>query len=87
MITKELAYRIEQEGVNVVILDNEGDEVKVFSNGMVDIGEYVPMFTEDELEEIGINERSALKCSAKSLTNAATTKICFWKNWRRAATT
>ena len=57
MITKELAYRIEQEGVNVVILDNEGDEVKVFSNGMVDIGEYVPMFTEDELEEIGINEK------------------------------
>ena len=57
MITKELAYRIEQEGVNVVFLDNEGDEVKVFSNGMVDIGEYVPMFTEDELEEIGINEK------------------------------
>ena len=57
MITKELAYRIEQEGVNVVVLDNEGDEVKVFSNGMVDIGEYVPMFTEDELEEIGINEK------------------------------
>ncbi|HIR10949.1 MAG TPA: DNA-directed RNA polymerase subunit beta [Candidatus Fimenecus excrementavium] len=57
MITKELAYRIEQEGVNVVILDNEGDEVKVFSNGMVDIGEYVPMLTEDELEEIGINEK------------------------------
>ena len=57
MITKELAYRIEQEGVNVAILDNEGDEVKVFSNGMVDIGEYVPMFTEDELEEIGINEK------------------------------
>ena len=57
MITKELAYRIEQEGVNVVILDNEGDEVKVFSNDMVDIGEYVPMLTEDELEEIGINEK------------------------------
>ena len=57
MITKELAYRIEQEGVNVVILDNEGDEVKVSSNGMVDIGEYVPMLTEDELEEIGINEK------------------------------
>ena len=57
MITKELAYRIEQEGVNVVILDNEGDEVKVYSNGMVDIGEYVPMLTEDELEEIGINEK------------------------------
>jgi len=57
MITPELAYRIEQEGVTVAYVDSEGEEVKVFSNGMVDIGEYVPMFTEDELEEIGINEK------------------------------
>lgn len=57
VITPELAYRIEQEGVNVAIIDNEGDEVKVFSNGMVDIGEYVPMFTEAELEDLGINEK------------------------------
>ncbi len=56
-ITAEMAYRIEQEGVNVAIIENEGDEVKVFSNGMVDIGEYVPMFTEEELEDIGINEK------------------------------
>ena len=57
MITPELSYRIEQEGVTVAYVDSEGEEVKVFSNGMVDIGEYVPMFTEDELEEIGINEK------------------------------
>ena len=57
MITPELAYRIEQEGVTVAYVDSEGEEVKVYSNGMVDIGEYVPMFTEDELEEIGINEK------------------------------
>ncbi len=57
MVTPELAYRIEQEGVTVAYVDSEGEEVKVFSNGMVDIGEYVPMFTEDELEEIGINEK------------------------------
>ena len=57
MITPELAYRIEQEGVTVAYVDSESEEVKVFSNGMVDIGEYVPMFTEDELEEIGINEK------------------------------
>ena len=56
-ITAEMAYRIEQEGVNVAVIENEGDEVKVFSNGMVDIGEYVPMFTEEELEDIGINEK------------------------------
>ena len=57
VISEELAYRMEQEGVDTVILDVEGKEVKVYSNGMVDIGEYVPMFTEDELEAIGINEK------------------------------
>ena len=57
VIDEELAYRMEQEGVDTVVLDVEGKEVKVFSNGMVDIGEYVPMFTVEELEEIGINEK------------------------------
>ena len=57
VISEELAYRMEQEGVDTVVLDIEGKEVKVFSNGMVDIGEYVPMFTTEELEEIGINEK------------------------------
>ena len=57
VISEELAYRMEQEGVDTVVLDIEGKEIKVFSNGMVDIAEYVPMITEDELEEIGINEK------------------------------
>ena len=57
VIDEKLAYRMEQEGVDTVVLDVEGKEVKVFSNGMVDIAEYVPMFTEEELEEIGINEK------------------------------
>ena len=57
VISEDLAYRMEQEGVDTVVLDIEGKEVKVFSNGMVDIAEYVPMITEDELEEIGINEK------------------------------
>ncbi len=61
VISSELAYRIEQEGVDTVILDVDGKEVKVFSNGMVDIQEYVPMFTEDELEEIAINEKVNFK--------------------------
>ena len=56
-ITPELAYRIEQEGVDTAILDVEGQEVKVYSNGMVDFAEYLPMFTEEELEEIGVNEK------------------------------
>ena len=57
VISEELAYRIEQEGVDTVILDVEGKEVKVYSNGMVDIAEYVPAFSVEELEEIGINEK------------------------------
>ncbi len=61
VISEELAYRIEQEGVDTVILDIEGKEVKVYSNGMVDALEYVPMFTADELEAIGINEKVCFK--------------------------
>ncbi len=61
VISEELAYRIEQEGVDTVILDVEGKEVKVYSNGMVDVAEYVPMFTADELEAIGINEKVCFK--------------------------
>ncbi len=57
LITKELAYRIEQEGVNTAFVDVEGTEVKVYSNGMVSIGEYVPAFTSEELEDLGINEK------------------------------
>ncbi len=57
VINSELAYRIEQEGVDTVILDVDGKDVKVYSNGMVDAIEYVPMFTEEELEDIAINEK------------------------------
>ncbi len=60
-ISEELAYRIEQEGVDTVILDVEGKEVKVYSNGMVDALEYVPMFTAEELEALGINEKVCFK--------------------------
>ncbi len=61
VISEELAYRIEQEGVTTVILDIEGKDIKVYSNGMVDIAEYVPMCSEDELEAIGINEKVSFK--------------------------
>ncbi len=57
LITPELAYRIEQEGVDTAYVDNEGVEVKVYSNAMVDALEYVPMFSVEELEKIGINEK------------------------------
>ncbi|MEG0545948.1 MAG: DNA-directed RNA polymerase subunit beta [Oscillospiraceae bacterium] len=56
-ISPELAYRIEQEGVDRVILDVEGRDVTVFSTGMVDISEYITVLSEAELEDIGINEK------------------------------
>ena len=55
-ISREKAYEIEQAGVCEAILDVDGNEVKVISNGMVDIADYVS-FSEEQLEEIGINEK------------------------------
>ncbi len=57
VISKERAYELEQAGVTIAYVDVEGVEVKIISNGMVDIGEYVPFFSEEELEDLGINEK------------------------------
>ncbi len=57
VITKEKAIIIEQAGVSVVYVKVADDkEIKIISNGMVDIQPYVPQFTEEQLESIGINE-------------------------------
>ena len=65
VVSKEKAIEIEQAGVNVVFVKVDDDkEIKVISNGMVDIKPYFPQFTEEQLNEIGINEKvsfSALK--------------------------
>ncbi len=63
-VTKELANEIEIKGVNsayINVMDNEGNksEVKVLSNGMVNLADFVD-FTAEELEELdrlGINEQ------------------------------
>ena len=59
IVTREKAYEIEQAGIMHVTLDVEGKDVKVVSNGMVDILPYVSSLkiTEEELEEISINEK------------------------------
>ena len=58
VVTKEKAIEIEQAGVNVVFVKVDDDkEIKVISNGMVDIKPYFPQFTEEQLDEIGINEK------------------------------
>ena len=65
VVSKEKATEIEQAGVNVVFVKVDDDkEIKVISNGMVDIKPYFHQFTEKQLDEIGINEKvsfSALK--------------------------
>ena len=58
IVSKEKAVEIEQSGVSVVFVKVDDDkEIKVISNGMVDIKPYFPQFTEDQLDEIGINEK------------------------------
>ena len=57
-VTKEKAIEIEQAGVmSVFVQINEDTEIKVISNGMVDIKPYFPQFTEEQLEEARINEK------------------------------
>ncbi len=56
IITKEKAHELEQAGVREATLDVDGVEVKVISNGMVDIADYVS-FSQEELEDMGINEK------------------------------
>ncbi|MGN0550207.1 MAG: DNA-directed RNA polymerase subunit beta [Acutalibacteraceae bacterium] len=58
IVSKEKAVEIEQSGVSVVFVKVDDDkEIKVISNGMVDIKPYFPQFTEEQLDEIGINEK------------------------------
>ncbi|MGN0498754.1 MAG: DNA-directed RNA polymerase subunit beta [Acutalibacteraceae bacterium] len=54
VIGKDLAMEIEDAGVNIAYLDVEGKEVKVISNGMVDISKYVSFDAEAECE---LNEK------------------------------
>ncbi|MBP9988527.1 MAG: DNA-directed RNA polymerase subunit beta [Ruminococcus sp.] len=58
VISKEKALEIEQSGVHVVFVKVADDqEIKVISNNMVDIKPYFPQITDEEFEEIGINEK------------------------------
>jgi len=56
-VDKALAYEIEQAGVKEITVESAGQIVKVISNGMVDPFDYLPMFTVEELEDLGINEK------------------------------
>ncbi len=73
VISKEKAYEIEQAGVSMAVVNVNDRNITIISNQMVDIEEYVPEITKEELTDIGINEKvrfSVLmeileKCSGK----------------------
>ena len=53
VLTREQAWEIEAAGVDTAYLNVEGKEVKVISNGMVDIRDFVSV----DVEALGINEK------------------------------
>ena len=58
IVTKDRAYEIEQAGAKIayVLVEGLDKPVKIISNQMVDILNFVPSLTKEELNEIGINE-------------------------------
>lgn len=63
-LTREMAHDIERSGVDTVYLNVEDKLVKVISNGMVNLADFVSF---DPLEELGIKRKSASAYFAKSL--------------------
>ena len=58
VLTKEKAKEIEQAGIIKVVVDVNGSELFVISNGMVDIKPFLPdSISEEDLYEAGINEK------------------------------
>ncbi len=58
LLTKEKAFAIQDAGVNVVMLQVEEHEVKVFGNGMVDMEKFLPFAC--DVRELGVNEKVRL---------------------------
>ena len=52
-LSRELAEQIERAGVNEVFVDANGKAIKVFSNNMVDINEFVDF----DISDLGITEK------------------------------
>ena len=78
VITKEKAHAIEQSGAMVAYVSVGDDkEIKVISNGMVEIGEFLPQFTVDQLESIGINEKVSFKVLSEILESCDNDEAIF----------
>ncbi|MCQ2470686.1 MAG: DNA-directed RNA polymerase subunit beta [Clostridia bacterium] len=67
-IAKDKAFAVDQSGQKEAYVKVRDDKViKVISNGMVEIGEYLPQFSVEQLEEIGINEKVSFSVLAEIL--------------------
>ncbi len=67
-IAKDKAFAVDQSGQKEAYVKVREDKViKVISNGMVEIGEYLPQFSVEQLEEIGINEKVSFSVLAEIL--------------------
>ncbi|MBQ4516534.1 MAG: DNA-directed RNA polymerase subunit beta [Clostridia bacterium] len=55
-LTRELAEQVEKAGVREVVVDANGKDIKVFSNGMVDLCEFVDF----DISDLEINEKVKL---------------------------
>ena len=76
-VSRELAQEIEKKGVlsaYINIMDNEGNvsEVKVLSNGMVELSDFTDFTPEElaELDELGINEKVSFAALKELLESA-----------------
>ena len=71
VIDKDKAYEIEQAGVMEVTVKVADDkEIKVISNGMVEPKPFFPQFTEEQLNEAGINEKVCFRVLNEILENS-----------------
>ena len=78
-VTKELANEIEKKGVSsayIKVSDNEGNisEVKVLSNGMVNLADFTDFTAEElaELDSLGVNEQVSFVVLKEILETAET---------------
>ena len=78
-VTKELANEIEKKGVSsayIKVSDNEGNisEVKVLSNGMVNLADFTDFNAEElaELDSLGVNEQVSFVVLKEILETAET---------------
>ena len=77
VITKEKAFEVEQSGAMVAFVAVGDKEIKIVSNGMVEIGEYLPQFTVEQLESIGINEKVSFKVLSEILESCEDDEAIF----------